>query len=272
MKTYEYLKADLDSHGVARVRLARPPVNAVCRAMYVELAQIFGTPDQIGGNVRVIILSGDGPQFCAGHDLGEFESMTPENGAEQMWRVREAFFAIQECPVPVIGAVHGATLGTGLAIAASCDFLVAARDAKIGLPELTVGVLGGARHLARLAPQALVRRMFLTGDAVAAQELADAGGALVACDPGSLQEVAYRYAARIASFSPTAVRLSKQVLNRIETMDIRTGYEFEQRFTVMMSGHPDSKEALASFRERRPAHYAPCTPAGVEVFKSPRIT
>jgi enoyl-CoA hydratase/carnithine racemase len=68
---------------------------------------------------------------------------------------------------------------------------------------------------------------------------------------------AVRHARYIATLSPTAVRLGKQVLNRIESMDIRAGYEFEQGFTVKMSGHPDSKEALAAFRERRPAHYVP---------------
>ena len=67
-----------------------------------------------------------------------------------MWQVREAFFAIADCSVPVVGAIHGAALGTGVAIAASCDFVVAAEDARFGLPELTVGVMRGARHLARM--------------------------------------------------------------------------------------------------------------------------
>ena len=95
-----------------------------------------------------------------------------------MWQVREAFFAIADCSVPVVGAIHGAALGTGVAIAASCDFVVAAEDARFGLPELTVGVMGGARHLARMAPQPLVRRMFFTGEPLSAKEFADAGGAI----------------------------------------------------------------------------------------------
>jgi enoyl-CoA hydratase/carnithine racemase len=260
MKTFEFLKVELTVTGVADVYLQRPPVNAVCRSMYIELAALFSAPDQIGDGVRAIVLSGEGSHFCAGNDLDEFATMTPDNGTERMWRVREAFFAIQDCPVPVIGAVHGVALGTGLAIAASCDFVVAARDAKLGLPELTVGVMGGARHLARMVPQPLVRRMFFTGEPMLAQDLAQAGGTLVVCDRENLLKEAHRYAARIASFSPTAVRLGKQVLNRIETMDLRSGYEFEQRFTVLMSGHPDSKEALASFREKRAPHYMPCTP------------
>jgi enoyl-CoA hydratase len=183
--------------------------------------------------------------------------MTPENGTERMWRVRQAFFAIQDCRIPVIGAVHGAALGTGLAIAASCDFVVAAADAKFGLPELTVGVYGGARHLARIAPQPLVRRMFFTGEHLRADQLANAGASIYVCEPDALMEEAQRFANRIASFSPTAVRIAKEVLNRIEEMSLKVGYEFEQKYTVEMSGHPDAKEALRAFSERRLPVYQP---------------
>jgi len=254
---FRHLLVDLDASGVAVVRLNRPPVNAVDQVMYREIAQLFEHPDDLGAGMRAIVLVGEGPHFCAGNDLDEFASMTPENGVERMWRVREAFFAIQDCPVPVIGAVHGSALGTGLAIAASCDFIVADREARLGLPELTVGVMGGARHLARLAPQPLVRRMFFTGESLTAAELAAAGAPIIITDRVGMLAEARRLALRIAGFSPTAVRLGKQVLNRIETMDLRAGYEFEQRYTVRMSGHPDSKEALKAFRERRPASYMP---------------
>ena len=159
--------------------------------------------------------------------------------------------------MPVIGAVHGAALGTGLAIAASCDFLVAAPDAKLGLPELTVGVMGGARHLARLLPQPMVRRMFFTGEPITAEELVPAGAGILIAPGQELISKALSVATRIASFSPTAIRFAKNILNRIETMDLRTGYEFEQRYTVLMSGHPDSKEALNAFREKRPPRYQP---------------
>jgi len=157
-RDFKYLRMNSDNALILEVLLARQPVNAVDVDMYIEIAALFSQPDRFAPKARVIVLRGDGPHFCAGNDLDEFATMTPENGTERMWRVREAFFAIQDCPLPVIGATHGAVLGTGLAIAASCDFVVATRDARFGLPELTVGVMGGARHLARLAPQPLVRR------------------------------------------------------------------------------------------------------------------
>jgi enoyl-CoA hydratase len=260
---FKALLIEVDDTGVALVRLNRAPANAVDQDMYIELADLFSDPDQMGVDIRAIVLAAEGPHFCAGNDLAEFMSMTPDNGTERMWRVREAFFAIQNCPVPVIGAVHGVAIGTGLAIAASCDFVVASEDAKFGLPELTVGVMGGARHLARMAPQPLVRRMFFTGEHIPARDFAAGGGSIIVCAREDLLEQARKYARRIAGFSPTAVRLSKQILNRIERMDLQEGYAFEQGFTVRMSGHPDSKEALHAFSERRAPDYQPRSPTWI---------
>ena len=257
MPQYQHLNVTSLADGVVGVELARPPANAVDREMYIEIRQLFGDVDQLGDGVRSIVLSGQGKHFCAGNDLDEFATMSPDNAVERMWRVREAFFSISGCSVPVIGAVHGAALGTGLALAASCDFVVAARSSRFGLPELTVGVMGGARHLARMAPQPLVRRMYFTGQSETAEAFAAAGGSISVCDDDQLMAEATRLAKRIASFSPTAVRVSKRVLDRIEWMNLTEGYEFEQGATVRMSGHPDSKEALAAFREQRSPVYQP---------------
>ncbi|OJV27467.1 enoyl-CoA hydratase-related protein [Sphingomonas sp. 67-36] len=257
--SFRYLTFSLDADGIANVMLNRPPANAIDRDMYIEIAALFADPD-VMGDVKAIVLGAEGRFFCAGNDLDEFATMTPDNGAERMWRVREAFFAIQGCPVPVIGAVHGAALGSGLAIAASCDFVVASPDARFGLPELTVGVMGGAAHLARVVAQPVVRRMFFTGEAIEARQLVDWGGAIFLFEGDGLIDEARRLARRVASFSPTAVRLAKGILNRVENMELQPGYAFEQGFTVRMSGHPDSKEALRAFAEKRPAEYAPRNP------------
>jgi enoyl-CoA hydratase/carnithine racemase len=256
MSTYQYLRTELDEAGILTVLLDRAPANAVDRDMYMEIADLFnGIRDD--HKVRVVVLGGTGKHFCGGNDLGEFATMTPENGTERMWRVREAFYAISGCAVPVIGAIHGAALGTGLALSGSCDFVVADPSASFGLPELTVGVMGGARHLARIAPYPLVRRMYFTGQPMSAQALFDAGGCLILSEPGQHIEEAKRLAARVAGYSPTAVRASKRILDRVEWMDLEEGYKFEQAATVRMSGHFDSKEALTAFREKRPPQYKP---------------
>lgn len=252
---FKFLRTATVSDKILHIELNRPPANGVNQVMYEELQQVFHSPDSVLSDVQVVVFSGEGKHFCAGNDLDEFATMTPENGRVRMWKVREAFFAIQDCPVPVIGAVHGAVLGTGLALAASCDFVIAAPDARFGLPELTVGVFGGARHLARIAPEPLVRRMFFTGEHLLAHEFAAAGGYIfVAGELGYLDQ-AFLQAEKIAGYSPTALRLAKKILNRIEDMNLKEGYQFEQGFTVEASGHPDSKEALSAFKERRRANF-----------------
>jgi enoyl-CoA hydratase len=255
MSSYQHLRVELGSDGIVSVILARSPANAVDRAMYMEIADLFNHIDRLGKGVQVVILSGEGKHFCAGNDLEEFANMTPENGVERMWRVREAFYAISRCKVPVIGLIHGAALGTGVSLAGSCDFVVAEPDAKFGLPELTVGVMGGARHLARFVPWPMVRRMYFTGEHISAVDLKAAGGCIVVTEPGGAPAEARRLAKRVAGYSPTAVRVSKRIMDRIEYMDLETGYHFEQEGTVRMAGHPDSKEALAAFREKRGPNY-----------------
>lgn len=245
---FEHLQVHLDSSGVLDVVLDRPPVNAVNVAMYEEIQRLFSNIDGTGPDVRAVVLSGAGKHFCGGNDLDDFETMDPRNGRERMFHVREAFFAIRECAVPVIGAVAGVAIGTGLAIAASCDFVVASDDARFGLPELSVGVMGGAKHLARLVPEPIVRWMYFTGTRVDGEYLRSIGGVVNSVPRAELLTEAHRLAGQIAAWSPTAVRRSKQGLNDIEFLDTRRGYELEQGLTVGMSGHPDSKAALAAAR------------------------
>lgn len=202
------------------------------------------------------MLTGSGRHFCAGNDLSEFVTLAPANAAGRMLEVREAFFAIMDAPIPVIGAVHGAALGTGLAIAASCDFVVAAAGATFGLPEVGVGVMGGARHLARLVPEPLLRSMYFTADPVSAEELLAVGGIVAVVEPDRLLDEALARAARIARHSSAALHSAKRSLNAIESMDVKPGYEFEQSLTGELSASPDAKEALLSVIERREPRFS----------------
>jgi enoyl-CoA hydratase/carnithine racemase len=105
--------------------------------------------------------------------------------------------------------------------------------------------------------------MFFTGQPLSAADLAAAGGAIITCPPDELLNRARAFAERIAGFSPTASRLGKRILNQIEEMELQPGYAFEQRYTVIMSGHPDAKEALNAVREKRLASYPPAGIAAV---------
>jgi enoyl-CoA hydratase len=254
VQALESLEYEIDGP-IVTVWLSRPPVNAVDQAMYRSLEQLFSTLPSWAPDVRAVVLAGRGRHFCAGNDLEEFRTLDPANAHARMREVRAAFFAIQDAPVPVVGAVQGSALGTGLAIAASCDLVVAAEGAKFGVPEVSVGVMGGARHLMRLVPQPVARWMYFSAEPVGVEQLMRFGAVLDVVPPAELLERAHGRAALIARHSPVTLRYAKSALNRVEEMPLQVGYEYEQTLTGELSGHPHAKEALNAVREGRPANY-----------------
>ncbi|MCX4728818.1 enoyl-CoA hydratase-related protein [Streptomyces sp. NPDC090052] len=255
MQRLKFLTYNTDGH-VAVVNLAHPPVNAVTETMYQEIRHLFGNTAEYLPDARAIVLTGgESKHFCGGSDLNGFAELTPENAPERMRTVREAFWAIYDCPLPVIAAVHGAALGTGLAIAASCDMVIAAEGAKIGLPEVAVGMMGGAKHASRLVPPALARLLHYTADPLPAEDFVAHGGVLKVVPRERLLDEATALAARMARHSPVALGFAKRSLNTIEYMDLKSGYEFEQGLSGELSAYPDAKEAVTAFFERREPKY-----------------
>lgn len=240
---------------IAVVTMDAPPVNAQNAEFNIELAWAF---DSISDrkDVRVAVLTGAGKVFSAGADL---KARPDRTKAGERWqhnrRARESYHAIRECTKPVIAAINGVALGAGLAVAASCDILLAAEEAALGLPEINVGLLGGGKHTQRLFGHSTLRRMMLTGYRVPGPELYRLG-VVEACVPrAQLMDVAMAMAREIAAKSPAAIRLAKRTLNTIEDMTLRDGYRYEQNMTTELGDHPDSKEAQRSFLEKRPPQF-----------------
>lgn len=209
---FAFLRVDRVDN-VAIIALDRPPVNAVNQTMYEEIRELFGGFDALLPDCTVAILRGAGDHFCAGVDLGEFLTLTSENSPRRMQLVREVFAALYDCPVPVIAAVRGAALGTGVALAGSCDLVLCAPSAIFGAPEVSVGVMGAAKHLSRLVPQSLVRLMYYTAETVSGRELLRYGGVVEVVDDDQLETASLELARRIARHSPIAVRTAKESLN-----------------------------------------------------------
>lgn len=240
------------SNHVATVTLNAPPVNAQNAAFMDALIAAF---DRISDDpeVRCVILTGAGKVFSAGADLKSRIKGSPEPGVQwaHLRRVRETFYAVMECRKPVIAAVNGPALGAGLALVASCDILLVSETASFGLPEINVGLMGGARHALRLLGHSLARRMVLTGYRVPGPELFRLGIVEACLPPDELMAAARNMAEDIASKSPHAIRLAKRTLGAIENLSLRDGYRFEQNMTVEYSTHPDSRESMLGFIEKR---------------------
>ena len=245
---------------VLLVTIDHPPVNAMTLEVHRELLQalrLTDTDTDTDADIRCIVLTGAGERcFVAGGDVAELGAMDAEKALVRTRVIRQVFDAIRRNPVPVIGAINGHALGSGLVMMAQCDIVVASDNARFGLPEIAVGVMGGTKHLARIVPEKLMRWMALTGRRVDAAHLERLGVILKVVPQARLLDAALEVAADICTKSPAAVRLMKEVMNLTESMDLDNGYHVETYATAIMSTHPDSKEAAQSFQEKRMADYS----------------
>lgn len=250
MKNYDMLIVRDAGNGVLVVELDRPPANALSDSMFVEIEDLFRDVGE-ADHVDVVVLTGAGGRvFCAGNDLDEFMDLSPDNGAARMRQVLRSLHAVYAAQVPVIAAVNGAAIGSGLALVASADFALSVPDAKFALPELDVGVLGGAKFGARMLPEQAMRRMLLTAAYVSATQLVEWGAPIELVPADELMDRAIDVAKIVASKGGRPLRLAKAALNGCEPMQLWDGYSFEQTFTVRMSGLPEAKEATAKVIDR----------------------
>ena len=253
MNDLTQLHFHLDNY-VATLTMDAPPVNALTRTLNDELTLALDRISEMD-EVRAVVLTGAGKIFCAGADLKGRASVIkgPGDLPAHSRRTRECFHAIRECAKPVICAINGAALGSGLAMAASSDILVASEKASLGLPEVDVGLLGGCSHAMRLFSHSRLRRMALTGMRVDGAELYRLGIVEACVAPEALMSKALEIARVVASKSPVSTRMGKHTLNVIESMSLRDGYRYEQDMTAQIGKTEDAKEAQRAFAEKRPA-------------------
>lgn len=253
--------------GVAVVRLANPPVNAVSRTMMCELREVFlalAEDRQVGS----VVLSAAGDRvFCGGIDLKEraaevSDGPTARGGtisdlldSGRAWRDAQA--SVRHCPVPVIAAIDGPAIGAGFGIAAACDIMICSTRARLGLTEINVGMLGGSSKALRMVGPYKARMMFFSGELVPAEELFRLGAVERVVAPGDAEDAAVNLGASFAAKSPIAMRLAKESLVRIETLDfdVEVAYRTEQDYSNRLKDYDDSKEAQRAFVEKRQAEW-----------------
>ena len=242
------------SEFVATLTLNAPPVNALTRTLNDELTLALDRISEMD-EVRVVILTGAGKVFCAGADLKGRKDVIkgPGDLRAHSRRTRECFHAIRECAKPVICAINGAALGSGVAMVASSDILIASEMASLGLPEVDVGLLGGSSHSMRLFGHSRLRRMMLTGMRVSGEELYRLGIVEACTAPEDLMAAALEIASTIASKSPMSTRMGKHTMNMVEDLSLRDGYRYEQDMTAQISKTADAREAQLAFAEKRAA-------------------
>lgn len=249
----EQFSTEVHDNGVAEVVLQRPPVNALDHAGWHALAAAI---EALGARreVRVIVIRAEGPGFCAGVDIKELAA-DPSLIVSVNAGNYATFKAVHRNKVPVIVAVHGFVLGGGIGICGAADIVIAAADARFGLPEVDRGAMGGAAHLQRMFGVQKTRYLFYTGEMIGADEALALGAVERVVPRDALRATAMEVAARIAAKSPAMIRIAKEALAGIEDGNLEDKYRWEQGFTLQAYMSPDSAETRQAFVEKRGATF-----------------
>jgi len=233
-QTVIYEKSD----NIAYITLNRPQVlNVYNVQMRDELYQILGVLKD-DDEVMVAILKGRGDKaFCAGADLSEFLTAPSSVIARQVRWERDLWGLFLSLPQPVIGALHGYVLGSGIEMALCCDLRIASEDAKFGLPEAGLGIIpaaGATQTLPRVVGRAKALEMLLTTRWVDAKEARDVGLVNQVVPSAQLLAAAKEMAEKIISYSHVAVRYAKQAVVRGLDLPLPEGLELEQRLANLL--------------------------------------
>jgi enoyl-CoA hydratase/carnithine racemase len=225
------------------VWLDHPPVNAVNRELLDTIERAIDEPEDA---TRVLVLRGRGDRaFSAGADITSFTGGDPWLAAA----LQRTADRIEQSPVPVLAAIHGFCLGGGLELALACDLRIATEDARLGLPEIRLGLMpggGGTQRLPRLIGPGRARSMLLTGEQIPAVKAQVWG--LVEFVVGTLDEGVDQYAGALAAQSPNALRELRRLLR--ETCG-EPSYERELEAFTRCLASDDGREGVAAFLEKR---------------------
>ena len=211
--------------GLATIMLDRPEArNALNGAMCDALreAALRAAADE---KVRLVLVRGNGPVFCAGADIKERQGMSREQVRERRLKAFAAYAALEALPMPSIAVVQGAALGSGAEIAAACDFIVALPDAVFGTPEALRGTVGATQRLPRVLGKRLAKDLMFTGRRLNAEEARAAG--LVSRISKDVEKEISDITKTIMAAPPAAMRLAKRCIDRGIELDPQGALEVE---------------------------------------------
>jgi enoyl-CoA hydratase len=247
-----------DEH-IALLTLNRPDkLNALNAELLGELARHVADLAS-DASVRCAILTGAGDKaFAAGADIAAMSEMTPAQAKAFADLGHRLGYALEAAPFPVIAAVGGFALGGGCELALACDFIYASDKAKLGQPEVNLGVIpgfGGTQRLARRVGDARARELCMTGDPVGADEALRIGLVNAVVPPAELLPRVREVAKKIASKGPLAVGAVKRVVARGADVPLPTANELEATAFAALFGTSDQREGMRAFLEKRAARF-----------------
>ena len=249
----ELVRLEIDQ-AVATIRLNRPPMNALGGALQAELADAAAQADSDPA-IRAVVIYGGERVFAAGADIKEMSQADYAQMVRDGRRLQDSLTAVARIAKPVIAAVTGYALGGGLELALCADFRVLGQSAKVGQPEILLGLIpgaGGTQRLPRLVGAAMAKDLIFTGRFVDATEALTIGLADKVVPDDQVYAVAREMASRYATGPAIAIAAAKQAIDAGLDTDLGTGLELERIVFAGLFATEDAKAGMRSFLENGP--------------------
>jgi len=245
--------------GIATITINRPEAMNALNAETIP--EILSRLDDAGNddNVKVVVITGAGEKaFCAGLDLKPMRDIKVIKAVEMSRLGQKLTLAIEELGKPVVAAINGYALGGGLELSMACDIRVASEKARVGQPEVNVGLIpgwGGTQRLPRLVGKGIAKELIFTGKMIDAKTAERIGLINMVVPPEKLMSAVEEFAKVIMSKPPIAIRLAKELINSSIETDQGTGLVHEAEAFGILSSTEDYREGVSAFIEKRKPEY-----------------
>lgn len=263
-KNYQHLLVD-QKNGVARITLNRPDVrNALNEVLIAELTDCFrNLSDDM--NIRVVVLRGAGPVFCAGGDLHWMQrsiNFSPEENRRNARGLAEMYRAIDECAQPLIACVHGAALGGGMGMCAVSDIVLSTPDTQFGFTEVKLGIVPAviSPFVLKKIGEANARRYFLTSELFNADIAKQIGLVHEILPADQLETRTEALIKQISSNGPQAVREAKKLIRDVMRKPMDEALDHAVELIARLRTSPEGQEGLHAFLEKRPPRWRQSSP------------
>lgn len=240
--------------GVGTITINRSHVlNALDKETVIELTKAIEELEK-DKKIKVALLTGEGKAFIAGADIKQMKDMTPLEAKEFAETGHNLLMKIESSPLPFIAAVNGYALGGGCEVLMACDICIAGKNAKIGQPEINLGIhpgFGGTQRLPRLVGRMKAKELLLTGDIIDAEEAHRIGLINQIVKDEELGESAKKFADKIANKSPVQTSFIKSLVNKGADIDLSSACALEISYFSSSFSTDDQKEGMTAFIEKR---------------------
>jgi enoyl-CoA hydratase/carnithine racemase len=249
----EFVRLEVEG-GVGTIRLDRPKMNALNVQVQEEIREAAGEATA-RTDVKAVVVYGGERVFAAGADIKEMQTMSYTDMVERSGPLMSSISAVSRIPKPVIAAITGYALGGGCELALACDFRVVADDAKLGQPEILLGVIpgaGGTQRLARLVGASRAKEIIFSGRFVDAQEALAIGLADKVVPAADVYTASRKWASTFVGAASYAVRAAKEAIDRGLEVDLESGLEIERLLFASLFATKDREIGMSSFVEHGP--------------------